>query len=125
MNYAINWTTEELGLHSRQGQTIFLLSRDSIQALGPTKTAIYWVLMALSLEIEWSEHEIEHIPPSSAKVKNEWSYLHLQSPIQVHGIVLNLHWPDLNLWLLWHFQPYNVICTVNSAVLGLLNQHIN
>jgi hypothetical protein len=81
--------------------------------------------MALSLKVKWSRHEDEHLPPSSAKVENVWSYLHLQSPVQVHGVVLNLHYPDLNLWLLWHLQPYNVVYIVNSVVLGLLNQHIN
>jgi hypothetical protein len=43
-------------------------------ALWPTQPPIQWVPGFLSLGIKWSRHEADHSPPSSAEVKNEWSY---------------------------------------------------
>jgi hypothetical protein len=43
-------------------------------ALGPTQPPIQWVLEALSLGVKWLESEVDHSSPSSAEVKNAWSY---------------------------------------------------
>jgi hypothetical protein len=43
-------------------------------ALGPTKLPIQWVPGDLSLREKWPGYEADHSPPSSAKVKNAWSY---------------------------------------------------
>jgi hypothetical protein len=43
-------------------------------ALGPTQPPIQWVLEALSLGVKRPRREANHSPPSSAKVKNAWSY---------------------------------------------------
>jgi len=40
-------------------------------AVGPTQPPIQWMLGA--------EHEADHSPPSSAKVKNAWSYASMPS----------------------------------------------
>jgi len=37
-------------------------------------TNIYWVPGELSLGVKQSGHEADCLPPSDAKVKNEWSY---------------------------------------------------
>jgi hypothetical protein len=38
--------------------------------------------------VEWPGHEADHSPPSSAKVKNAWSYTSTP-PIRLHGVVLS------------------------------------
>jgi hypothetical protein len=43
-------------------------------ALGPTQPPIQWVPGALSLGVKRPEREADHLPPSSAEVKNAWSY---------------------------------------------------
>jgi hypothetical protein len=45
-----------------------------ITALGPTQPPIHWVPGAVSLGVKRSGREADHSPPSSAKVKNAWSY---------------------------------------------------
>jgi hypothetical protein len=53
----------------------------SIPAVGPTR--IQWVL-GFFLEIKWPGHEVDHSPPSNAKV-NELSYTTIL-PICLHGM---------------------------------------
>jgi hypothetical protein len=43
-------------------------------ALGPTQPPIQWVPGALSLGVKRRGREADHSPPSSAEVKNAWSY---------------------------------------------------
>jgi len=43
-------------------------------ALGPTQPPIQWKQGALSLGIKRPRCEADHSPPSSAELKNEWSY---------------------------------------------------
>jgi hypothetical protein len=58
-----------LGFDSRQVLEIFLCSRGSIPALGPTQPPIQWVLCALSLGVR-RQCRVTHLSlPSSAKVK--------------------------------------------------------
>jgi hypothetical protein len=38
--------------------------------------------------VKQSEREAEHSPPTSAKVKNAWSYTSTP-PVRLHGVVLN------------------------------------
>jgi hypothetical protein len=42
--------------------------------MGPTQPTIQWVSGTLSLGVKWPVREAEHSPPSSAQVKNSWSY---------------------------------------------------
>jgi hypothetical protein len=62
---------DDLGFESRQGLGIFLVSRP---ALGPTRPAIQWILEGLYLRVKRPGSEADNSPPSSAKVKNAWSY---------------------------------------------------
>jgi hypothetical protein len=50
---------------------IFLFSRVSKSALGPTQPFIQWILGTLFLRVKQPEREFDHSPPSSAEVKND------------------------------------------------------
>jgi hypothetical protein len=76
-----------LGFDSLQGLEIFLTTM-SRTALGPTQPPIQWVPGALSLEVKQPGCEADHSPPSSAEVKNVWSYTSTP-PIHLHGMVLS------------------------------------
>jgi hypothetical protein len=56
-------------------------------ALGPTQHPIQWVPRAPSLGVKRPGRQADHLPPSSAEVK-EWVELYLHSPIRFHGVVL-------------------------------------
>jgi hypothetical protein len=57
-------------------------------ALGPTQLPIQRVPGALSLGIKRPRLEADHLHPSSAEVKNLWSYTSPPS-IRLHGVVLS------------------------------------
>jgi hypothetical protein len=63
-----------LGFDSRRGLEIFLFSTASRTALGPTQPPLQWVAGALSLGVKRPGRETDHSPPSTAEVKNAWSY---------------------------------------------------
>jgi hypothetical protein len=52
----------------------FLFTIASRTALGPTQPPIQWVPGALSVGAKRPGREADHSPPSSAEVKNTWSY---------------------------------------------------
>jgi hypothetical protein len=52
----------------------FLFTTAFRTALGPNQPPIQWVPGALSLGIKWPGREADHSPPSSAEVKNSWTY---------------------------------------------------
>jgi hypothetical protein len=56
------------------GAPNILFTTASRTALGPTQPPIQWVPGALSLGVKQPVCEPDHSPPSSAEVKNEWSY---------------------------------------------------
>jgi hypothetical protein len=69
----------ETGLHdggSIPGRfwNVFLLTTASRTVLGPTQPSIQRLSGALSLGVKRPEREVDHSPPSSAEVKNTWSY---------------------------------------------------
>jgi len=49
---------------------------------------IQWVPGALSLGVKQPGHGMDHSPPSSAEVKNAWSYICIPSK-HLHGVMLN------------------------------------
>jgi hypothetical protein len=63
-----------LRFDSRRGLGIFLFTTASRTALGPSQPPIQWVPGTLSLGVKRQGHEADHSPPSSAEVKNAWSY---------------------------------------------------
>jgi hypothetical protein len=67
---------------------LHLFTTSSRTALRPTQPPIQWVPGALSLRVKRPGCEAEHSPPSSAEVKNAWSYTSIP-PIRLHGVVLS------------------------------------
>jgi hypothetical protein len=59
---------------SRQRLGIFLFTAVPGPAVGPTQPPIQWVTGTLSLGIKRPGREADHLAPSSAEVKNAWSY---------------------------------------------------
>jgi hypothetical protein len=72
------------GFESRQGLGIFLFTTVSRPALGPTQ----WVPGALYLGVKRPGSEADHSPPSSAEVKNVWSYISTSSTSSWRGAQL-------------------------------------
>jgi hypothetical protein len=62
------------GVRFPAGAGIFLYSTASRPALGPTQPSIKRVPEAFSLRVKWPGREADRSPPSSAEVKNAWSY---------------------------------------------------
>jgi hypothetical protein len=56
--------------------------------LGPIEPPIQWAPEVLSLGIKWPGCEADHSPPSSAEVKNAWSYTSTP-PVHLHGMMLS------------------------------------
>jgi hypothetical protein len=63
-----------LGFDSLRWLEIFIFTTASRMALGPTQPPVQWVLGALSLGVKRPGREADHSLPSSAEVKNAWSY---------------------------------------------------
>jgi hypothetical protein len=53
---------------------MFLFTTVSRTALGPTQLPVQWISGALSLGVKRLGRKADHSPPSSAEVKDEWSY---------------------------------------------------
>jgi hypothetical protein len=56
------------------GLGIFLFTTVSRTALGPTQPPLQWALGVLSFGVKQPGHDADYSPPTSAKVKNAWSY---------------------------------------------------
>jgi hypothetical protein len=103
-----------IGAHHRMRNwalLIFLFTTASRTALGPTQPPIQWVPGALSLGIERAGREADHSPPSSADVKNAWSYTYT-SPIRLHGVVLSQKHRNNFTFTFLHFNRIGVDLTV-------------
>jgi hypothetical protein len=81
-------------LYKKECRTIMLMKLHfkcfhtmSRLALGPTQPPIQWVPGTLSLGVKQLECEADPSPPSSAEVKNAWSYTSTP-PVHLHGVVL-------------------------------------
>jgi hypothetical protein len=63
-----------LGLDSWRGLGIFLFTTVFWTALGPTQPPIQWVPGTLFLGVKRPGRAADHSPPSTAEIKNAWSY---------------------------------------------------
>jgi hypothetical protein len=70
--YGLNERVSSVRLPAGLG--IFLFTTASRTTLGPTQPRMQWVTGTLSLEVKRPGCEADHSPPSSAEVKNAWSY---------------------------------------------------
>jgi hypothetical protein len=84
----LSYGLDDRGFESRQGLGIFLFTTASRPTLGPTQPPVQWVPGALSLGVKRPRREAEHSPPSSAEVKNAWSYTSTL-PVRLHGVVFS------------------------------------
>jgi len=78
------------GFNSRQGQLrdFFLFAAASRPALDPNQPLTQWLSVFFSRGQSGPGREADHSPPSSAEVKNAWSYTSTY-PIRLYGKVLN------------------------------------
>jgi hypothetical protein len=68
MSYGLDG--QGIGVQFPTGASDFLFSTTSRLTVRPTQ----WVPVAPSAGVKWLRPEADHSPPSSAKVKNVWSY---------------------------------------------------
>jgi hypothetical protein len=59
----------------------------------------------LSLEVKWPGREADHLLPSSAEVKNTWSYTSTP-PIRLHGVVLSSAQRQLYLYFNFYLSLF-------------------
>jgi len=62
---------DNLGFESWQRQETFLHSKTSRFALESAKPTTEWSECSFAERVKWLEHEVDHLPPSSAVIKNE------------------------------------------------------
>jgi hypothetical protein len=68
-------TKHSIRIHKHRDNHTFIFTTASRMALGPTQPPIQWVHGVLSLGVKRPGREADHSPPSSAEVKNAWSYI--------------------------------------------------
>jgi hypothetical protein len=86
----------------------------SRMALGPTQSPIHWVPGALSLGVKRPGREADHSSPSSAEVKNAWTYTPTLT-IRLHGVVFGLKKYRDNFTFLWSASFHS--CTRSASSL--------
>jgi hypothetical protein len=72
--WATGWTIGVLGFDSLRGLGIFLFTTASRMALRPTQLPIQREIGVISLGVKEPGRETDHSSPSSAEIKNVWSY---------------------------------------------------
>ena len=71
----MGWTVKEsIVIRFLAEQEVFLVSKVSKLALGPTQPAVHWVPGTLSLQVKQRGHDTDYSPPSSAEFNNAWNY---------------------------------------------------
>jgi hypothetical protein len=85
--WATGWKIGVLGFDSWWGLGIFLFTTMSRLALGLTQPPIQWVSGEISLGVKRPGREADHSPPSSAEVRNAWSYT--STPVHLKGMVFS------------------------------------
>jgi hypothetical protein len=117
-----HWTrlwTGRPGFNTRQGQGIFLfattVSRPILEPIQPIK----WELGALSPRVKRPAREADHSPPSSAEVKNAWSYTSTPYVFMAWFVVKYsmTSWDRDNFafTLLYHLLSWRTLCLITSG----------
>jgi hypothetical protein len=75
VNTVTNLRAGRPGFDSRHKRGPFLFATASRPVLGPTQPLIQCVPGALSPGVKRTGREADHSPPSSAEIKNAWSYI--------------------------------------------------
>jgi hypothetical protein len=84
---ALSYGLDDRGFEFRWGLGIFFTTA-SRTILEPTQPPIQWAPGAFSLGVKRQGREAYHSPPSSAEVKNAWSYTSTP-PTGLNGVVLS------------------------------------
>jgi hypothetical protein len=84
---ALRYGLDDQGLESRLGLGFFFTTAFR-PPLGPAQPPIQWVPGDLSLGVKRPGHKADHSHPSSAEVKNAWSYNSTPS-IRLQGVALS------------------------------------
>jgi hypothetical protein len=93
-----------LGFDFQGGLGIFLFITVSRTALGPTQPPIQWVPGAHSLGVKWPGHEADHLPQTSAEVKECVDlYLHSTNTPSCCSAQLKKHRDNFTLPLLLQY----------------------
>jgi hypothetical protein len=109
---ALGYGLDDRGFESRHVVRISLFTTASRTSLGPTQPPIQWVPGALSLGVKRQEREADHSPPSSAEVKNAWSYTSTPPYVFMtwclikHTFTLSLSLSQGCIWI-WIFNSLN------------------
>jgi hypothetical protein len=74
------------GVQFPAGAGFFLLATAFRSGLGPTLPPVQWVSGFYSARLKRPRREADHPPPSSAEVKNAWSYTSTPA-IRIHCVV--------------------------------------
>jgi hypothetical protein len=117
--WATGWTIGVLGFDSRRGLGIFLFTAASRVALGPTQPPIQWVSGALSLGVKRPGREANHSLPSSAEIKNAWSYI----PLPQYSFMA---WCSVNAqgqFYLYFYINFWDICISKAGLLGFYSKY--
>jgi hypothetical protein len=77
--------TRRSGVRISVGEGIFLFSKTSGSALGPTQILVRLVPVVFFPSLKRSDSEINYLSPSSAEVKNVWRYT-ATPPVCLHGV---------------------------------------
>jgi hypothetical protein len=85
-HHYMDYGLDDRGFESRWGLGIFILTTASRPDLGPAQSPIQWVPGAVSLGVKRPGREADHLSPSSAEAKNEWSYKSTP-PIRLHDVM--------------------------------------
>jgi hypothetical protein len=114
---------------SWQGQKIFLFSMKSRLALGPTQPPIRWILGTLSSGVKHLGHEADHLPPSSAQIKNGGAMLPLLHYVFMAYCLISYRdnftftvcvYRLSGLWLVC--EPSGAFATLQSASVSVLER---
>jgi hypothetical protein len=121
-SWATGWTIGVLGFDFCRGLGILLFTTASRTALGPTQPPIQWIPGIPSLG---PRREADHSPPSSAEVKNVWSYT--STPHYVFMAWCLVKHFNLNLYLACSYKTSGTITELHlrfQTVNGLMGSRL-
>jgi hypothetical protein len=83
---------DRVSIPGRDSDGVFLFATASRPTLGLSQPPIQCVAEAFTPEVKRQGREADHSSPSSAEVKNAWSYTSTP-PIRLHGVTVTLPFP--------------------------------
>jgi hypothetical protein len=107
VSIVIRLRAERPGLISRQRFDLFTTA--SRQALGSTQPPIHWVPGVLFPEAKLPGREADHSRPSSAEVKNAWSYTSTPHTSSWSGAYLSTVYSFMAWYLVKHRDKFNLL----------------